>query len=106
MGPGIGAPVMPKSFEGRVARGALLAAGFVVAYALASLYGDHFTGPSHVALYWPASGLAFAVVVIGGWRWALLVPVAFALQAWGRSEARRVGNECVSTFKSRWCPHH
>src|SRR3546814_3862533 len=23
-----------------------------------------------------------------------------------RSEARRVGNECVSTCRSRWSPHH
>src|SRR3546814_17004601 len=24
----------------------------------------------------------------------------------GRSEARRVGNECVSTCRSRWSPYH
>src|SRR3546814_14039938 len=24
----------------------------------------------------------------------------------GRSEERRVGNECVSTCRSRWAPHH
>src|SRR3546814_19532051 len=24
----------------------------------------------------------------------------------GRSEARRVGKECVSTFRSRWSPYH
>src|SRR3546814_18775907 len=23
-----------------------------------------------------------------------------------RSEARRVGKECVSTFSSKWCPYH
>ena len=63
------------------ARKLLLATGFVVAYALACLYGDRFTGPSNVALYWPASGLAFAVVVVLGLRWAFLVPVAFAMQA-------------------------
>ncbi|MDQ2703000.1 MAG: sensor domain-containing diguanylate cyclase, partial [Pseudomonadota bacterium] len=79
---------MPESFDQgsmqqvrRHARNVSLAAGFAVAYAVASLYGDHFTGPSHLALYWPASGLAFAVVVMGGLRWALLIPVAFALQA-------------------------
>ena len=32
------------------ARKLLLATGFVVAYALACLYGDRFTGPSTVAL--------------------------------------------------------
>src|SRR3546814_15688511 len=25
---------------------------------------------------------------------------------WGRSEERRVGNECVSTCRSRWSPYH
>src|SRR3546814_20568319 len=25
---------------------------------------------------------------------------------WGRSEARRVGKECVSTCRSRWSPYH
>src|SRR3546814_20477682 len=24
----------------------------------------------------------------------------------GRSDERRVGKECVSTFSSRWCPYH
>src|SRR3546814_18870751 len=27
-------------------------------------------------------------------------------QLWGRSEARRVGKECVSTCRSRWAPYH
>jgi diguanylate cyclase (GGDEF)-like protein len=62
-------------------RSVLHAIAFVVAYVLASIYGDHFTGPSQVALYWPASGLAFAVVAVAGLRWALLVPIALALQA-------------------------
>src|SRR3546814_6146439 len=26
--------------------------------------------------------------------------------AWGRSEERRVGKECVSTCRSRWSPYH
>src|SRR5690606_30769732 len=88
MGTGEGVPSMPKSFDaswmnmvGARARGLLLGVCFTVAYALASLYGDHFTGPSGVALYWPASGLAFAVVVMGGVRWVLMIPFAFALQA-------------------------
>src|SRR3546814_14298533 len=25
---------------------------------------------------------------------------------WWRSEERRVGNECVSKFRSRWSPYH
>src|SRR3546814_11148715 len=28
------------------------------------------------------------------------------LAAWGRSEERRVGKECVSTCRSRWSPYH
>src|SRR5690606_22713822 len=85
---GWGSPSMQKSPDqswmehtGSRVRGLLAGAGFAVAYAVASLYGDHFTGPSDVALYWPASGLAFAVVVIGGVRWVWWVPVAFAIQA-------------------------
>jgi diguanylate cyclase (GGDEF)-like protein len=62
-------------------RRVLLAGAFVAAYALAGIYGGRFTGPSQVALYWPASGLAFAVVVAAGLRWALLVPIALAIQA-------------------------
>src|SRR3546814_15059122 len=38
--------------------------------------------------------------VIGGRRWG---DVEVAYQ---RSEERRVGNECVSTCRSRWSPYH
>src|SRR3546814_5797040 len=31
---------------------------------------------------------------------------AFAAQSLARSEERRVGNECVSTCRSRWSPYH
>src|SRR3546814_11863863 len=31
---------------------------------------------------------------------------AFPAAAAGRSEERRVGNECVSTCRSRWAPDH
>src|SRR3546814_17534884 len=34
-------------------------------------------------------------------------PGAFRRLLWAiRSEARRVGKECVSTFRSRWSPYH
>src|SRR5690606_35073032 len=85
---GWGSPSMQESSDqgwmakaGGLARRLLAGAAFAAAYAFASLYGDHFTGPSGVALYWPASGLAFAVVAIGGLRWVWWVPVAFAIQA-------------------------
>src|SRR3546814_13742177 len=29
-----------------------------------------------------------------------------AMEAWIRSEERRVGKECVSTCRSRWSPYH
>src|SRR3546814_3704866 len=31
---------------------------------------------------------------------------AFRARAFGRSEERRVGKECVSTCRSRWSPYH
>jgi diguanylate cyclase (GGDEF)-like protein len=57
------------------------ALAFVVVYLAASVYAIRFNGPSQIAMYWPASGFAFAVVVVAGWRWALLVPVALVLKA-------------------------
>src|SRR3546814_20428130 len=32
--------------------------------------------------------------------------IVAAVMAAGRSEERRVGKECVSTFRSRWSPYH
>src|SRR3546814_4674105 len=36
--------------------------------------------------------------MLDDWRWALTGNY--------RSEERRVGKECVSTFRSRWAPYH
>src|SRR3546814_11874881 len=37
----------------------------------------------------------------------LMLIVVFSLQlGWFRSEERRVGQECVSTCRSRWSPYH
>src|SRR3546814_13248715 len=33
-------------------------------------------------------------------------PVRMYMREMGRSEARRVGKECVSTGRSRWVPYH
>src|SRR3546814_18754265 len=68
----------------------------------------------------PWSRRAVGVILAAGWLWCGLVfflshwaqldfmaPVyggAFLLQA--RSEARRVGKECVSTCRSRWSQYH
>src|SRR3546814_11245742 len=35
-----------------------------------------------------------------------IVNCLFVLEAIWRSEERRVGKECVSTFRSRWSPYH
>src|SRR3546814_15050281 len=46
---------------------------------------------------------------LGGWQWDLSTTYgkdrikAYTL---GRSEERRVGNECVSTCRFRWSPYH
>src|SRR3546814_13720248 len=38
-------------------------------------------------------------------EWLRIERVRHALKV-GRSEERRVGKECVSTFRSRWSPYH
>ena len=53
------------------------ALAFVAAYvALAACARFFVVTPGDIPLYWPASGLALAVVIVGGLRWALLVPLA------------------------------
>src|SRR3546814_4448450 len=47
------------------------------------------------------AGMAIAVLTTA----ALIVSLAAEGTA-GRSEERRVGKECVSTFSSRWAPYH
>ena len=61
-------------------------AAFVAVYLAASAFAISFNGPSEIAMYWPASGFAFAVVVVAGWRWALLVPLALVLKAFPREK--------------------
>src|SRR3546814_349390 len=48
----------------------------------------------------PAVG-AIAVESVGSWLSAAAPPPCCL-----RSEERRVGKECVSTFRSRWSPYH
>jgi diguanylate cyclase (GGDEF)-like protein len=49
-------------------------------YLIGDLYAVHFAkGPGAFALFWPSSGLAFAVVTRYGLRWALFVPVAMLI---------------------------
>ncbi len=49
-------------------------------YLAGTAYAVHFAkGPGDFALFWPSSGLAFAVVIRYGLRWASLIPVAMVL---------------------------
>ena len=51
-------------------------------YLACNAYAVHFAkGPGNFALFWPSSGLALAVVVRYGLRWALFVTVATVLDA-------------------------
>ncbi|MGN6513499.1 MAG: diguanylate cyclase domain-containing protein, partial [Lysobacteraceae bacterium] len=70
------------------ARTALAFLGYLAVYVGFAFAGLWLIDPtSHVPLFWPASGIALAVVVLRGPRWAVLVPVADLLvhavaQAW------------------------
>src|SRR3546814_10940006 len=55
-----------------------------------------FSGPLHRAGMLPRRLMLKAA-------WGQLV---YAQVGASRSEERRVGNECVSTCRSRWSPHH
>jgi diguanylate cyclase (GGDEF)-like protein len=57
-----------------------VAAAWVAGYIAASAYAVSFiASPDEVALFWPASGLALAIVIRQGLRWAWLVPLALLL---------------------------
>ncbi|MEO6138200.1 MAG: EAL domain-containing protein [Luteimonas sp.] len=64
----------------QTSRNAALALVFMAAF-LGCVAFAHQTiaSPGDVALYWPASGAALALVVLRGWRWALLVPLSLLL---------------------------
>ncbi len=57
---------------------------FLAAYLACATYAVQIVvAPGDVPLYWPASGLALGVVVLGGLRWAMLVPLAMGMvHAW------------------------
>ena len=49
-------------------------------YVLGTWYADAFIGGStKVTLFWPASGVAFAAVLLYGWRGSLFIPIAVLL---------------------------
>src|SRR3546814_18849878 len=53
--------------------------------------------------------LGWQAVAAAGWLIAFLPWILWAVRIYTspriRSEARRVGKECVSTFRSRWSPY-
>ena len=61
-------------------RNAVLALAFVAAFIGCVAFAHLTVGSAgDVALYWPASGAALALVVLRGWRWAMLVPMSLLL---------------------------
>ena len=64
-------------------RRALVAAAWVVAYVGAVLYAASFVRTQdQVVLFWPAAGIALALVIHHGLRWAWLVPPAVLAGMW------------------------
>jgi len=56
------------------------ALAFVAAYITCAAYAQRFiVAPGAMPLYWPASGVALAVVVLRGLRWSLLLLLALVL---------------------------
>src|SRR3546814_12406280 len=93
---------------------------FTVAHAHLGMYGFvsmvmfgamYFSMPRIVSREWPFPkliALHFWLVVIGFAIYFVTLTIAGVLQGFRmlRSEERRVGNECVSTCRSRWSPYH
>src|SRR3546814_19966317 len=67
----------------------------------AALIDDDTPTPEHAVFRW--SSLR-RVLLAGGALW--LASMALLMVAFGRSEERSVGKECVSTCRSRWSPDH
>src|SRR3546814_17976328 len=40
------------------------------------------------------------------WKLGLVEALGYEMDPYSRSEERRVGKECVRTFRSRWSPYH
>src|SRR3546814_16985738 len=80
---------------------ARIAIGAVVIFVIvASAFGFLIAEPTADFIARPVEEAAFVGIIIG-WRRTIGSPPAEL-----RSEERRVGKECVSTFRSRWSPLH
>src|SRR3546814_16991083 len=73
-----------------------------------ALTGALCVGAALLFLRWWAGPMPIHMVIatiLGVWLTFMLGTGLMAL-AFLRSEERRVGKECVSTFRSRWSPYH
>src|SRR3546814_13525707 len=79
---------------------ALLAVAVVIVFKATDVpnfaQGEIFMVGGYVALF---------LILVAGWHYAVVIPVALLAVAAIRSEERRVGKECVSTCSSRWSPY-
>src|SRR3546814_11163419 len=110
-------------------RAGLVLLGFVLGFGIKTpLFPVHtWLPPAHVDAPGPASAILAGVLLKMGPSGLIRLPFSMMSETftryalplailavfsilWGalvaRSEARRVGNECVSTYKTRWWPDH
>lgn len=67
----------PVASRGLIVAAILQGILWTALYTAGIWYSDVFiVGPSHVTLFWPAAGVAFALVVRRGMRWSAIIPVA------------------------------
>src|SRR3546814_21075336 len=62
--------------------------------------------PGHVPMQWAALADAVGWIRGAGGRAVIAHPGRYKYSQLQRSEARRVGKECVSPGRSRWSPYH
>src|SRR3546814_12715669 len=76
-----------------------------ISVAISSTEATRALRVAHAAFWLSPHCLSIGLIGPGNVGRALLAQLAEALPRFHRSEARRVGKECVSTCSSRWSPH-
>src|SRR3546814_19590698 len=66
----------------------------------------HNPQPLHLDAEAAAASEFGQILVNGTFTFALMIGLSVGETTLGRSDERRVGNECVSTCRSRWSPYH